>query len=426
MELLELASQPQPDQMSSMTGVTGMSTMSGMTGMSGLLSTPTTDLSTPSSPFHHKTSLSIDNTISSPTYSFHHHRSDTAGSSIGFSEHEFKSDYLTESITTSSHNQYNYHTDEYSDEHQQGYYNNTPLPNGPAFQQEQPKELQKPLDPRDLQQLADSDSSFQSLPKILRSRGGVYGRETAILVVDARGKETHTISWEKLYLRAEKISHQIKNKAALYPGDRVCLIYQSAEIIDFVVALYGCFLSGTVAVPMSAKSQTKELVKIMNDTQSHLCLMSDTVYKHFDKLHHNNKSSPWPKGMEIWKTTDMGIYQPSRKADPPAIKVSDLAYIEYTRSSIGELRGVVISHKTIMNQMKSLTSILTSMPDYDTTNFVRSEVKQQRSRNILLSTLDCCESIGLIASTLFTVYTGMMLIWTPQRSTEVAGFLSLN
>ncbi|KAF6011100.1 hypothetical protein HII12_002693 [Brettanomyces bruxellensis] len=113
------------------------------------------------------------------------------------------------------------------------------------------KQLQRPLDPRILEQYVQTET-FDNLAMILRKRSTVYSKENAVVTIDQRGKESQSITWEKLYLRAEKVAKQIKNKAALYPGDRVCLIYQNIEVIDFVVAFYGCFLSGTVAVPMSS------------------------------------------------------------------------------------------------------------------------------------------------------------------------------
>ncbi|KAH3668534.1 hypothetical protein OGAPHI_002288 [Ogataea philodendri] len=283
-----------------------------------------------------------------------------------------------------------------------------------------PKELQKPLDPRDVDET--SENEFSNLPSILRHRGSLYKKEPAIVIIDAKGKETQSISWERLYLRAEKIAQKIKNKAALYPGDRVCLIYQNTEIIDLVVAIYACFFSGTVAVPMNSGLSVRELVKIMTDTQSHLCLMSDSVFKHFERQSAAAKNNIWPRGMDIWKTTDMGLA--SKDEEAPAMKISDLAYIAYAKSSFGELRGVVISHRTIMHQMRSLLSMLSSAPNAESPAFVRSDVKYTRSKDTFLSTLDARESVGLVFSVLFTIFSGNTLIWMPQRLTEVAGLLA--
>lgn len=282
------------------------------------------------------------------------------------------------------------------------------------------KQLQRPLDPRILEQYVQTET-FDNLAMILRKRSTVYSKENAVVTIDQRGKESQSITWEKLYLRAEKVAKQIKNKAALYPGDRVCLIYQNIEVIDFVVAFYGCFLSGTVAVPMSSGLPVRDFVKIMTDTQSHLCLMSESVFKHFEKASHKRKVPLWPKGVEVWKTSDMGTYQPPRKVGPPPLKISDLAYIEYSRGSMSELRGVAISHRTIIHQMKSLTSIISSTPDIKKGTLIRPSAALSKFRYTILSTLDVRQSIGLVMGALFSVYSGNPLIWIHQKLTEVPG-----
>lgn len=282
------------------------------------------------------------------------------------------------------------------------------------------KDLQKPLDPRDIDQYTQTEG-FDNLAMTLRKRAEAYAREAAIFTVDQRGKESHAINWEKLSFKAEKVAREIKNKAALYPGDRVCLIYQNIEVIDFVASLFGCFLSGTVAVPINSGLPVKELSRIMVTTQSHLCLMSESVYKHFEKLGTKKKERLWPKGVDIWKTSDMGTYQPSKREGPPPIKVTDLAYIEFTRSSSGELFGVAISHATVIHQVKALASMLQSSPDIAKGSLVRDPVHYNHTRNLILSTLDARESIGLVMGCLFAVYSGNPLLWTHQKSTEVPG-----
>lgn len=285
------------------------------------------------------------------------------------------------------------------------------------------KELQKPLDPRDVASHIEPKRSSDNLAMILRKRAKLSEKEPAVLVLDERGRESKVITWDKLYYRAEKIAQQIKNKAALYPGDRVCLIYQNVEIIDFMVALYGCFLSGVVAVPLSSSTPTKDLITIMNNTQSHLCLMSDTVFKYFEKQGKQTKSTLWPKGMVVWKTTDMGTYKPSKSGGNPALKISDLAYIDFTKNSTGEYKGVVISHQTILHQMEMLDKILSTSPDVNTP-LVRSTLKISSPNNSLMSTLDVRNSIGLTMSMLFSVYSGNLLVWLHRTVAEVPGLFA--
>lgn len=287
------------------------------------------------------------------------------------------------------------------------------------------KELQKPLDPRDvtIHIETDTNNAFDNLAMILRKRARLNEKEPALLLIDERGREDKVITWDKIYYRAEKIAKQIKNKAALYPGDRVCLIYQNVEIIDFMVALYGCFLSGVVAVPLNSSIPTKDLVAIMKDTQSHLCLVSDSVFKHFEKLVKQSKSPIWPKSMNIWKTSDMGTYKPSKKDGDSPLNVSDLAYIDYTKNTTGEYKGVVISHRTIINQMKMLDKILSTSPDIKLP-LVRSSLKPSYSKNTIVSTLDSRSSIGLAMSMLFSVYSGNLLVWIQSKIAEVPGLFA--
>ncbi|TID29884.1 hypothetical protein CANINC_001523 [Pichia inconspicua] len=285
------------------------------------------------------------------------------------------------------------------------------------------KELQKPLDPRDVTSHVDLNHDVDNLAMILRKRAKLSEKEPALLIVDEKGRESKIITWDKLYYKAEKIAKQIKNKAGLYPGDRVCLIYQNVEVIDFMVAFYGCLLSGVVAVPLSSSTSIPDLVKIMKDTQSHLTLMSDSVFKYFEKLQKQNKVPVWPKGMSAWKTSELGVYKPSKRDGDPPLKVSDLAYIDYSKTSSGEYKGVVISHRTIINQMQMLDKILSTSPDIKTP-VVRSTIKPSHSRNTILSTLDVRTSIGLIVSILFSVYSGNLLIWMHSKIAEIPGLFA--
>lgn len=285
------------------------------------------------------------------------------------------------------------------------------------------KELQKPLDPRDVTSHIDLNHDVDNLAMILRKRAKLSEKEPAVLLVDEKGRESKIMTWDKLYYKAEKIAKQIKNKAGLYSSDRVCLIYQNVEVNDFMVALYGCFLSGVVAVPLGSSLPTSELIKIMKDTQSHLTLMSDSVFKYFEKLQKQNKSPVWPKGMSVWKTSDLGTYKPSKRDGDPPLKVSDLAYIDYSKTSSGEYKGVVISHRTIINQMQMLDKILSTSPNIRTP-VVRSTIKPSHSRNTILSTLDVRSSIGLIMSMLFSVYSGNLFIWLHTKVAEVPGLFA--
>ena len=114
-----------------------------------------------------------------------------------------------------------------------------------------------PLEPRDLPfDVYDPHnpntlmSKFDNIGAVLRHRGRVQPRQPAFWVLDSKGKETASITWEKVASRAEKVAKVIRDKSNLYRGDRVALVYRDTEIIEFAVALLGCFIAGVVAVPI--------------------------------------------------------------------------------------------------------------------------------------------------------------------------------
>lgn len=285
--------------------------------------------------------------------------------------------------------------------------------------------LQKPLEPRELPESAGSDphnvsiqmSKFDNLPSILRHRGKSISKHNAFVVLDNKGKEVSAIAWDKLAARAEKVAQMIRDKSRLYRGDRVTLLYQESEVADFVVALLGCFLAGVVAVPVSPSSPFKDIAYILSSTQSHLALTTDNNLKSLQRTMTSQRLQ-WPRNVEWWKTNEFGSYHPpNKKAELPALQVPDLAYIEFVRSPLGELRGVVMSHRTILHQMTCLTAMLQSRDKAKGNN----SSSKYGGADTVLCNLDIRQTVGLIVGVLMTVYSGNCLVYVPQNAMAVGG-----
>ncbi|KAK9451733.1 uncharacterized protein V1518DRAFT_443977 [Limtongia smithiae] len=323
----------------------------------------------------------------------------------------------------------------YSSQYVSEYYTNARTQ--PSSTYELKGELQKPLEPRDIFETNFDPhngnipmAKFDNLAAILRHRGRSIGKLTAIYTLDNKGKEVSAITWEKLASRAEKVAQVIRDKSGLYRGDRVTLLYREHEVIDFVVALLGCFLAGVVAVPINTVSKFKDINYILNYTQSHLALTTDTNLKTFHR-DFSAQGETWPRGVEWWKTNEFGSYHPpSKKSEPPALQVPDLAYIEYSRAPTGEFRGVVMSHKTVMHQMSCVSAILSSKSKQRRRTSMGGTLTRDGGRIIdhigtshqtVISYLDPRQSIGMIIGVLMTVYAGNSLVWVPQSALSTAG-----
>ena len=300
---------------------------------------------------------------------------------------------------------------------------------------------QMPLEPRDVP-FAVYDphngnipmSKFDNIATVLRHRARTNPKQPAYWVLDQKGKEISSITWEKLASRAEKVAQVIRDKSNLYRGDRVALIYRDTEIIDFAVAFMGCFIAGVVAVPINEfdvsggnLADYHRLNVILTTTQAHLALTTDVNLKNFQRDITASKLN-WPRGVEWWKTNEFGSFHPKKKDEIPPLIVPDLAYIEFSRAPTGDLRGVVMSHRTIMHQMACLSAIIQTIPtgENDTFNSTLRDkqgqlVTRASAGEILLSYLDPRQSIGLILGLLLTIYGGHTTVWMEARAMETPG-----
>lgn len=297
-------------------------------------------------------------------------------------------------------------------------------------------QYQMPLEPRDVP-FAIYDphdgntpmSKFDNIAAVLRHRGRTTSKMPAYWVLDSRGKEIASITWEKLAARAEKVAQVIRDKSSLYRGDRVALVYRDSEIIEFAIALLGCFIAGVVAVPINDFNDYQKLNLILTSTQAHLALTTEYNLKTFQRDITTHKLT-WPKGVEWWKTNEFGSFHPKKKDDVPPLSVPDLAYIEFSRAPTGDLRGVVLSHRTIMHQLACLSAVVSTVPgNRPGDSFTGSSLRDKNGRligggassEILLSYLDPRHGIGMILAVLFAVYGGNTVVWLEHKTTEVAG-----
>ncbi|KAI1005448.1 Uncharacterized protein K3495_g2765 [Podosphaera aphanis] len=299
-----------------------------------------------------------------------------------------------------------------------------------------PPEFQMPLEPRDIP-FAVYDprdgntpmSKFDNIAAVLRHRSRANAKLPAYWILDIRGKEISSITWEKLASRAEKVAQVIRDKSSLYRGDRVALMYRDTEIIDFAIALFGCFIAGVVAVPINDLEDYNKLNLILTSTQAHLALTTDNNLKVFQRDITTQKLN-WPRGVEWWKTNEFGSFHPKKKDETPTLAVPDLAYIEFSRSPTGDLRGVVMSHRTIMHQMACLSAIFSSVPTGSQGENYHNSMRDKSGKllgdtedkgEVLISYLEPRQGIGMILGILLTVYGGHTTVWMENKAVEIPG-----
>lgn len=168
-------------------------------------------------------------------------------------------------------------------------------------------QLEKPLNPRKSNEfLTENKFSSDYMLGILADRANIYKAEQAFLVLDSKGKEVSSITWEKLYHKAVKIAYEIHNKLSMKNSDTVVLLYKEGEVGEFASSLFGCFLAGVTAIPIHQDISLHEVLDIINLTSTKLLLFSETVSKELDKMNAQSQQIVWPSKLMRWRTTDLG------------------------------------------------------------------------------------------------------------------------
>ncbi|SCU97294.1 LAMI_0F09538g1_1 [Lachancea mirantina] len=269
-----------------------------------------------------------------------------------------------------------------------------------------------PLVPR-----KDPSPLIESLPSILRGRSQLYEKEIAFVSINRKIKES-VVTWDKLYLRAERIAHEI-SKHKLYKMDKILLWYNKDEIIEYAVALMGCFIAGMIAVPVSFETYTmSDITQIVSLTSSKFVLISESCLRQIDNLHVANstkikltKSDIFSR-MTFVKTDELGTYTKAKK-NTPTFDIPSVSYIEFTKTPLGRLSGVVMKHKTLSRQLETMASTLNSRSKVQwRKGDIRRSHKGQKSssRYVILNSLDPTRSTGLILGLLFNIFTGNLMI----------------
>ncbi|OMJ26191.1 hypothetical protein AYI69_g4059 [Smittium culicis] len=191
---------------------------------------------------------------------------------------------------------------------------------------------------------------------ILKHRSSKFPESIAYTCINNHGNEISSISWSQLYKKSMLIYEVLLSQNIRFKGERVALVYRKYEFVNYIASLYACFFGGFVAVPLVSSDSIEDLVFILKTTNCKTILSSQL---NIDALRRdvlqNSKNLNSETDNELnemqWLNTDLILGEPvSEKTQTVQLSTSDLAYIEYTKSPTGELKGVMMSHGTLISQ----------------------------------------------------------------------------
>ncbi|CAB3408565.1 unnamed protein product [Caenorhabditis bovis] len=273
----------------------------------------------------------------------------------------------------------------------------------------------------------------RSLDAALHRFGTASAKNVAAMVLDQSSKPSTSLTYGKLYSRANKVAYMLLNKMVTIsrdgtkaplcrPGDRVALVYPNTQPLHFLVAFYGCLQAGVIPVPVEMPSSKREagiaqLGFLLGNCGVKVALTSETCYKGLPKTMNTSSSSTsfsspsgsssltghstefvdfrgWPR--LYWMVTEH-LAKPARDwTTPPRLADETVAYIEYTTSSDGSVKGVCVSRQAVFAHCRALTTAMGYKED-----------------ETMVCVVDFKRECGLWHSVLAAVFNGMRVIFVP-------------
>jgi acyl-CoA synthetase (AMP-forming)/AMP-acid ligase II len=172
---------------------------------------------------------------------------------------------------------------------------------------------------------------------ILAQRAATKPDERAYIFLSDHGAEEASLTYAELLARAKTLAARLT--AAAPPGERALLVFPSG--LEFVVALFACFLARLIAVPIMVprrQSARDSSVSIVANCAPKLALTSAALMARQDL------TARFP-GL-TWMTADGDVGDAGPIGAAP--QAEDIAFLQYTSGSTSDPKGVVITHRNLM------------------------------------------------------------------------------
>jgi acyl-CoA synthetase (AMP-forming)/AMP-acid ligase II len=194
-------------------------------------------------------------------------------------------------------------------------------------------------------------NNFSTLISMLQQRAIDQPQKVSHTFLQEGKTETGSLTYQQLDQQARAIAVQIQNLTA--KGERAILLYPQG--LEVIVAFYGCLYAGVVAVPTPLpdvsylKQILPKLQAIIQDAQPSVVLTTFQVKSSIDKL-----VPEIPDFQNLhWLITDKIALDSAQEWQYPEVTDDSLAYLQYTSGSTSAPKGVMISHRNILDNLVS-------------------------------------------------------------------------
>ncbi|MSQ15492.1 MAG: long-chain fatty acid--CoA ligase [Dehalococcoidia bacterium] len=136
-------------------------------------------------------------------------------------------------------------------------------------------------------------------------------------------------------------------------GDRVVIWAQNSPA--WVAAFFGCLKIGAIVVPFDVRAREDFLDLVLKKTQARILLAGP-------------EQAPLAGALDVTVVPLGDLAQPYRSSRTPLPKVEvledDIAEIVFTSGTTGAPKGVILTHKNLVSDLRGVIAVMPSTPDY--------------------------------------------------------------
>ncbi|KRE15799.1 hypothetical protein ASE63_16355 [Bosea sp. Root381] len=194
-----------------------------------------------------------------------------------------------------------------------------------------------------------------SLVEVLELQAARRPDVAAVTIYSDRPGERPSLSFQALHAQAASLAGRLAEEAV--PGDRALLIFPSS--LEFVVAYFACLMAGVVAVPMMPPRRNANhdaSAAIMADCRPRLALTPATEVALRGTLR-ERLAADGIRQVPVELTAEP---EASRS---PVRGANELAFLQYTSGSTSAPKGVMVSHRNLLDNLAMMRARLGNHAD---------------------------------------------------------------